>query len=120
MDADGGGGAEDRSRGLGAHLQGDREPEKGADVRFAPVTDPCDFKGLPERVCGDHFTTGQRAWCFDDSEWCFPNAPCRGCEIPGIREENDRMREALELIAGFAGPSDEAAIARAALGENVA
>lgn len=47
------------------------------------MTDP--FMGHEPRECGDHRTTGQRAWCFDDSEWCYPDLPCRGCELPALR-----------------------------------
>lgn len=52
------------------------------------------WEGEPHRECGEHRTTGQRAWCFSCSEWCYPNLPCRGCEIP-------KMRAALEWIAHF-------------------
>jgi hypothetical protein len=39
------------------------------------------FEGRPDRTCGDHHTVGpHRAWCFDDSEWCYPDGPCHGCD----------------------------------------
>lgn len=43
------------------------------------------FDGHDGRQCGEHRTTGHRAWCFDCSEWCYPNIPCRGCELPRMR-----------------------------------
>jgi hypothetical protein len=48
---------------------------------------PASFTGLEGRGCGEHRTTGSRAWCFDDGEWCYPEAPCRGCELPGLRQK---------------------------------
>lgn len=40
------------------------------------------FEGYEERRCGEHRTVGpHRAWCFNDTEWCYPQSPCRGCEI---------------------------------------
>lgn len=38
-----------------------------------------DWEGNPDRNCGEHRTTGARAWCFDCSEWCYPNILCHGC-----------------------------------------
>lgn len=44
------------------------------------------FLGHEPRECGEHRTVGEhRAWCFADSEWCYPTEPCRGCEIVGLR-----------------------------------
>lgn len=43
------------------------------------------FYGFQSRDCGEHRTVGpHRAWCFDCSEWCYPNAPCRRCH--GVSE----------------------------------
>ena len=39
-------------------------------------------------------------------EWCYPDAPCRGCELPVLRAEVERLRAALA-----------APVARAALEE---
>ena len=40
------------------------------------------FEGHPQRECGEHRTVGpHRAWCFADSEWCYPDALCRGCRL---------------------------------------
>lgn len=41
--------------------------------------------GLEVRECGEHRTTGGRAWCFEDSEWCYPSQFCRGCELAVLR-----------------------------------
>jgi hypothetical protein len=38
-----------------------------------------DWEGNPDRNCGDHRTTGARAWCFDCREWCYPKINCHGC-----------------------------------------
>ena len=63
------------------------------------MTDPADdvpFEGLPGRECGEHRTLGARAWCHTCSEYCYPESPCRGCELPGLRVR-------LALLAGAAG-----------------
>lgn len=51
-----------------------------------------DFTGHSGRECGEHRSTGPRAWCHDCTEWCYPEAPCRGCEIPQLRVELDTAR----------------------------
>jgi hypothetical protein len=43
------------------------------------------WAGAEERECGDHYTSGNRAWCGDCSEWCYPQIPCKGCELPVLR-----------------------------------
>lgn len=37
------------------------------------------FIGHSRRRCGEHRTTGPRAWCSDCSEWCYPEEPCVRC-----------------------------------------
>ncbi len=32
-----------------------------------------------------HQTTGGRAWCYRDSEWCYPSLLCRGCELATLQ-----------------------------------
>ena len=49
------------------------------------------FQGRTPRECGEHRTLGERAWCYDDREYCSPYLPCRGCELPILRE---RLRKA--------------------------
>lgn len=44
------------------------------------------WDGYQPRDCGEHRTTGGRAWCFDCQEWCYLEGPCRGCEIEPLRE----------------------------------
>lgn len=43
------------------------------------------YAGLEPRDCGEHRTVGERARCFDCSTWCYPDAPCPGCEVVGLR-----------------------------------
>lgn len=50
------------------------------------------FEGHPDRECGEHRTTGQRAWCYGCSEWCYPEEPCKGCELPQLRALITEMR----------------------------
>lgn len=47
------------------------------------MTEP-NFDGHAGRECGEHRTTGQRAWCHGCSEWCYPDSPCKGCELPQL------------------------------------
>ena len=44
-----------------------------------------EWEGFAKRECGEHRTTGQRAWCFDCHEWCYETIPCKGCELPILR-----------------------------------
>ncbi len=53
------------------------------------------YLGRAERTCGEHHSTGARAWCFDDQTWCYPSAPCSGCET-----EQERIDDAIELLEG--------------------
>ena len=54
------------------------------------------WEGCVERECGDHRTTGRRAWCFDCTEWCYEAIPCKGCAVP-ILEAKVARAEALRL-----------------------
>jgi len=41
------------------------------------------FVGHEPRGCGEHRTVGEhRAWCGEDSAWCYPRDPCDGCRAP--------------------------------------
>lgn len=40
------------------------------------------FEGHQPRGCGEHRTVGSRAWCFDCSEWCYPDSGCIRCRYP--------------------------------------
>lgn len=53
----------------------------------------CNFEGFAGRECGEHRTTGERAWCFDCSEWCYPGAPCVRCLVGPIREKVEELWE---------------------------
>jgi hypothetical protein len=55
------------------------------------------FVGHPGRECGEHRTTGDRAWCFDCSEWCYPSMPCARCELPVLRKVAADLAEALRF-----------------------
>lgn len=48
---------------------------------------------------GEHRTTGERAWCYDCREWCYPEDPCgqRHCcaEKVGIRPE---LEDGVEVL----------------------
>lgn len=44
------------------------------------------FVGHKPSACGTHRTTGDRAWCFECKEWCYPNGPCMGCELALLRQ----------------------------------
>jgi hypothetical protein len=62
------------------------------------------FTGHTERECGEHRTTGPRAWCHECCEWCYPEEPCKGCELPQLRAHlallnNPRRVKALEMVA---------------------
>lgn len=49
------------------------------------------WEGVESRECGEHRTTGGRAWCFQDGEWCYPSQLCRGCELPALRAAGQRV-----------------------------
>ena len=50
------------------------------------------WDGREDCACGEHVTTADRTWCLEDKEWCYPDAPCRGCELPVLRAEVERLR----------------------------
>lgn len=74
--------------------QGHKNEMKGGRV----MGDSENFEGHDGRECGEHRTTGGRAWCFDCSEWCYPTIPCKGCEVPQLEaalvEANERADKA--------------------------
>lgn len=51
------------------------------------------WNGLEPRVCGEHRTTGPRAWCYEDHTWCYPHDPCPGCTT-----EEQRIADAIDLL----------------------
>ncbi len=52
------------------------------------------FEGHQPRDCGEHRTLGShRAWCYDCSQYCYPDAGCNGCEIPALTADRDRARD---------------------------
>lgn len=60
--------------------------------------DDVKFAGHADRECGEHRTLGGRAWCHDCTEYCYPTGPCRGCELPALRAERDRLWEAANWL----------------------
>lgn len=53
------------------------------------------FEGHDDRECGEHRTVGShRAWCYDCHEWCYPLAPCKGCELSILRAKIERLETA--------------------------
>lgn len=52
---------------------------KATSAEIPPSVESSKFDGHPDRFCGDHRTTGERAWCSDCGEWCYQTAPCTGC-----------------------------------------
>ena len=66
-------------------------------------TASANFEGHGGRECGEHRTVGShRAWCYDCSEWCYPEIPCRGCKIPqleaGLTEANKLLEQTIEVL----------------------
>lgn len=64
---------------------------------------PLNFEGFMDRDCGEHRTVGShRAWCYECTEWCYPDAPCKGCEIPMLKAElQKRDEEKARLVEEF-------------------
>lgn len=52
------------------------------------------WEGLPGSS-GEHRTTGQRAFCLPDSEWCYPDTTmyCSCCERTAGLSKDDLIRE---------------------------
>lgn len=40
-----------------------------------------DWTGLSDN---EHRTTGGRAWCFNDAEWCSVNSLCQCCDVTRV------------------------------------
>lgn len=59
-----------------------------------------DWEGRNIRSCGDHRSTGDRAWCHSCAEWCYPADGCFGCKCPdgvdAVIEERDKL--AAEIV----------------------
>ena len=68
----------------------------------APEPHPERFEGHDGRECGEHRTTGPRAWCSNCQEWCYPGILCRGCELPLLRQRAEQAEAALQRIHAFA------------------
>lgn len=62
------------------------------------------FEGHESRECGEHRTVGSyRAWCHDCSQWCYPEMPCNGCQIPKLEAEINKLNaekaETIEVLS---------------------
>lgn len=65
------------------------------------MADPADgtpFEGFLTRECTEHRTLGARAWCHDCTEYCYPESPCRGCELPQLRARLARLAAAAGAV----------------------
>ena len=75
------------------------------------------WEGYAERECGDHRTTGRRAWCFNCSEWCYPQFPCKGCERPQLEARIETLAKHLQNLYDWGPGIDAPAAAIAAWDE---
>lgn len=44
------------------------------------------WEGAPDAT-SEHRTTGGRAWCFNDSEWCSPASWCQCCDVTRVPDQ---------------------------------
>lgn len=68
----------------------------------APEPRPERFEGHDGRDCGEHRTTGPRAWCPTCQEWCYPGILCRGCELPLLRARAEKAEGAVQRVRDLA------------------
>src|SRR3954467_3900126 len=72
----------------------DRSPRgRREETQMAVEADEARFEGFTPRDCAEPRTTGGRAWCHSDQEWCYPTTPCRGCELPQLRARLARLTD---------------------------
>lgn len=93
---------------------GPHSPKKGREVAHTLededmvrqamyAADTGNFLGHSDRECGEHRTVGtHRAWCHDCSTWCYPGAPCGGCELPVLRDKIHWFRAQRDKHAALA------------------
>jgi hypothetical protein len=41
-----------------------------------------DWNGVPDT--SEHRSVGRRAWCFNDSEWCYRDSMCQCCDVTRV------------------------------------
>lgn len=58
------------------------------------MNDPTYYRGCD--CGGEHHSTGERAWCLDCHEWCYPD---NICEIQSLRVGYAELNEALQFYA---------------------
>lgn len=67
------------------------------------------FEGFHDSECGEHRTVGpHRAWCFACGTWCYPDAPCPGCEAPRLRAEVEQLRGVAAAAGALLAHLDDA------------
>ncbi|MHB1762648.1 MAG: hypothetical protein ACYCS4_07915 [Acidimicrobiales bacterium] len=59
------------------------------------------YEGMASAT-GEHRTTGQRAWCFECGEWCYPEQPCVCC----ARTTPDTLRAWVRRLLDEGGVDD--------------
>lgn len=70
------------------------------------------FEGHDSRECGEHRTTGPRAWCSNCQEWCYPGILCRGCELPLLRQRAEQAEAALQRVRNLAASLHDGVLVR--------
>lgn len=58
------------------------------------------FEGHQPRECGEHRTVGShRAWCYDCTEWCYPDDDmgCKGCMVPSLEKQVETLQAEKEV-----------------------
>ena len=77
-----------------------------AEGSSSPSMSMADFQGHADRECGEHRTTGGRAWCHVCSTWCYPEQPCPGCEVPMLRARIAELQELKAALDALKPPLD--------------
>ncbi len=67
------------------------------------------YEGLTG-ASGEHRSTGERAWCFECQEWCYPELPCQCC----ARTTPEALRRWVQDLLEETG-SDDMLVSRAQL-----
>jgi hypothetical protein len=85
------------SEGVPTDVRLDLAAIKARSETATPLRDEREyFIGWEPRTCGEHRTVGDRAWCYDCREWCYPKIElrCAGCD-----EDRDQMCTREEFLA---------------------
>ena len=57
------------------------DPDTTRPTRTEVRNERGNFEGFEPRECGEHDSTGDRAWCVHCEEWCHPDRPCVRCAV---------------------------------------